>query len=60
MLSEKTGNEIAYSRALIEAYNYRRNCIIKPGLKALNQLYYSMKHSKKFNKKSYEMKMLYR
>ena len=58
MKSEKVGCEIAYSRAAIKSLKYERECIIKPSLKSLKQLYYSMKHSKKFNPKSYEAKML--
>ena len=60
MMSEKVGCEIAYSRAAIESLKYERDCIIKPSLKSLRQLYFSMKHSKKFNPKSYEAKMLWR
>lgn len=60
MASEKVGCEIAYSRAAIESLKYERDCIINPALKALKQLYFSMKHSKKFNPKSYETKMLWR
>lgn len=57
--SEKTGLEIAYRRALIEGYKaYRHN--VKVALKALKQLYYSMKHSSKFDPKSYENIMLHR
>lgn len=60
MASEKVGCEIAYTRAAIDSLKYERDCIIKPSLKALRQLYYSMKHSKKFNPKSYETKMIRR
>ena len=60
MMSEKVGCEIAYSRATIKMLLYQRECQIKPALKALKQLYYSMKHSKKFNPKSYENVMLRR
>ena len=59
MESEKVGCEIAYCRATIEALKHERDNIIKPSLNALKQLYYSMKHSKKFNPKSYENKMLW-
>lgn len=59
MMSEKVGCEIAYSRAAIKSFIYERDCIIKPSIKALKQLYYSMKHSKNFNPKSYETKMLW-
>lgn len=60
MASEKVGCEIAYSRAAIESLKYERDNVVKPSLKALKQLYYSIKHSKKFNPKSYENKMLRR
>lgn len=59
MKSEKTGCEIAFRRAKIYAMqDYRDELKIK--LSALNQLYYSMKHSTHFNEKSYENKMLQR
>lgn len=57
MMSEKTGLEIARKRATIlayKAYKYKINV----ELKALKQLYYSMKHSSKFNPESYENIML--
>lgn len=60
MASEKVGCEIAYSRAAIDSLKYERDNVIKPSLKALKQLYYSMNCSKKFNPKSYEYKMLKR
>lgn len=60
MMSEKVGCEIAYSRAAIESLKYERDNVIKPSLKALKQLYYSMNRSKRFNQKSYEYKMLKR
>lgn len=59
MCSEKTGCEIAFRRARIKYLQYYRDTL-KTQIKALNQLYYSMKHSKKFNPKSYENKMLQR
>jgi hypothetical protein len=59
MESEKVGCELAYRRAIIEALRHRRDNIIKPSLQALKQLYYSMEHSKKFNKYSYENKRLW-
>lgn len=59
MKSEKTGCEIAFRRAKIHAIqDYRDE--LKTKLAALNQLYYSMKHSTHFNEKSYENKMLQR
>ena len=59
MMNEKTGCEIAFRRARIKALQDQRRTL-KAQLGALNQYYYSMKHSKKFNKKSYENKMLQR
>ena len=56
--NEYTGEHIAYLRAMIEALNWERDCEIKPALAALKQVYYSMNHSKKYNPKSYEAKML--
>lgn len=60
MKSEKVGLEIAEKRAYIDYFKHCRDNEIKPKLAALNQLYYSMKDSKKFNPKSYEAKMLKR
>lgn len=57
--NEKTGEHIAYLRAMLEALNWEKECEIKPALAGLKQAYYSMNHSKKFNPKSYEAKMLY-
>ena len=54
-----TGYTIAEMRAQIaDTKTYRNDLRIK--LSALNQLYYSMKHSKNFNPKSYENIMLQR
>ena len=60
MMSEKTGMEIAYSRATIDYLKYVRDMELKPALKALKQLYYTMKHSTHFNPKSYENSKLQR
>lgn len=60
MMSEKTGCEIAYHRALIDYFKYVRDCELKPALKALKQLYYTMKHSSHFNPESYENRKLQR
>lgn len=59
MESEKTGFHIATQRAYQE---YIKCCIkdTKAELRGLNGLYFSMKHSGKFNPKSYEAKMLYK
>jgi hypothetical protein len=59
MKSQRTGSELAFKRAEIEALKYYRN-ILKAQFDALNQLYYSMKHSGNFNDKSYENYMLQR
>ena len=59
MMSEKVGCEIAYARATINSLIHARDNVIKPSLKALKQLYYSMKNSKHYNSKSYENKMLW-
>ena len=59
MKGEKTGCEIAFRRARISALRGYRD-ELKIRLSALNQLYYSMNKSNKFNEKSYENKMLQR
>jgi len=58
MKSSLTGQQIAEHRATIEYLKFIRDCEIKPELKSLNQLYFTMAHSKKFNPKSYENKRL--
>ena len=60
MCNKLTGQTIAELRALIQVYQYHRDCELKPQLQALKQLYYSMNKSKQYNKKSYEARMLYR
>ena len=60
MMSEKTGMEIAYRRATIDYLKYVRDMELKPALKALKQLYYTMKHSTHFNPESYENSKLQR
>lgn len=58
MMSEKTGCEIAHRRAeILLLKGYVKN-ELKPRLRALKQLYYSMNRSQYFNEKSYENKML--
>lgn len=59
MVNKKTGEEIAFNRAYIEVMRHERD-ILKTELRALNSLYYSIKHSKKYNPKSYEACMLRR
>lgn len=60
MMSKLTGQTIAEMRATIKYLRFIRDCELQPQLKALKQLYYSMNHSKYFNPKSYEVKMLYK
>lgn len=57
--NEFTGCEIANRRMFIKILQTHKH-ELNIRLSALNQLYYSMKHSKKFNEKSYENKMLQR
>lgn len=58
--SEKTGYAIAHRRALIKYFQHVRDNELKPGLKALEQLYYSINRSKNFDPKNYENRMLRR
>lgn len=60
MMSKLTGQTIAEYRATLQYLRFIRDCELQPQLKSLKQLYYSMNHSKYFNPKSYEAKMLYR
>ena len=60
MKSEKTGSTIALFRATIKYYNHIKKNVLQPQLKQLNQLYYTMNRSKRFNPKSYESVMLRR
>lgn len=60
MMSKLTGQIIAEHRATLRYLRFIRDCELQPQLKSLKQLYYSMNHSKYFNPKSYEAKMLYR
>ena len=59
MKSRRTGEEIAFRRARIESMRAVRTDL-QSELGALNQLYYSMKQSTRFNPKSYENIMLQR
>ena len=59
MMNEKTGCEIAFRRAKMNALRGYRD-ELKNKLSVLNQLYYSMNKSTKFNPNSYENKMLQR
>lgn len=60
MMSKLTGQTIAEFRATIKYLRFVRDCELRPQLKSLYQLYYSINRSKNYNKKSYEAKMLYR
>ena len=60
MKSSFTGQTIAEYRANRETLRYMRDCEIIPELHALNELYGTMKHSSRFNPKSYENIMLQR
>lgn len=60
MKSQITGCTIALFRAQLSAFIDERDNILKPGLRALKDLYYSINRSKEYNPKSYEAKMLYR
>lgn len=57
MQNELTGIKIASSRAIIKLFQYRRN-ELKHKLAALNQLYYSVNKSKKYNSHGYMENML--
>ena len=57
--NEKTGYEIAFRRASIYVYKHYRD-ELKLQLKTLKHLHSTMKHSKYFNPKSYENRMLQR
>ena len=59
LANSKTGLEIALHRAEIDALSARIKQL-KVELGALNQLYYSINQSKRFNAKSYENIMLQR
>lgn len=53
MMSQLTGQEIAYRRARIEYFVSVRDHELKPALKALKHVYGTMTHSTKFDPKSY-------
>ena len=57
MQNEKTGINIAQRRAIIKLFQYRRN-ELKHKLAALNQLYYSVNKSKKYDLHGYMENML--
>lgn len=60
MMSKLMGQNIAETRATLKILRFIRDHELRPQLNILNQLYYNMKNSKKFNNKSYEAKMLYK
>lgn len=59
MKSQKTGEEIAYNRALISALKAKKK-ELKLELRGLLGYYYAIQHNPQFNSKSYEARMLYR
>jgi hypothetical protein len=59
MKSQKVGEEIAYTRALINALKAKKK-ELKLELRGLLGYYYAIQHTSKFNRKSYEARMLYR
>lgn len=59
MCSELTGCHLAEQRATKKVFQHIKENELKPQLQALKQLYYSMNHSKHFDPKSYEAKMLF-
>lgn len=58
--NEYVGYDIATERAIIDYLKYLKRDVLMPGLKALNQLYYSINKSKEFSYKHYEARMLMR
>ena len=58
--SEKTGCEIALRRAALSALRHQRDGELIPELNILKHLYNNISQSKKFDPKSYEVKMLKR
>ena len=59
MVNQKTGENIAYHRAVMEMLRDERKRL-QHELAGLKGLYYSMNNSPLFNPKSYEAKSLYR
>ena len=60
MKSQMMGLTIAESRATLNYLRHVRDNDLRPQLKSLKQLMYSIVHSKQYNRKSYEVRMLYR
>jgi hypothetical protein len=60
MKSQLVGIQIAEQRLQIEILKDYIHSELEPGLAALKQLYFSMKHSSHFSPRSYEAKMLYK
>lgn len=54
------GLTIAEDRAYLAYLRHIRDNELQPQLASLKQLYYAMSHSKQYNSKSYEARMLYR
>lgn len=60
MESKIIGLTIAEARATLAYLRHIRDNELRPQLASLKQLMYSMNHSKQYNRKSYEARMLYR
>ena len=60
MKNRLAGQNIAEGRASIKYLQHYRDNELRPQLKILKQLYYSMNRSKQFDRKSYEARMLFR
>lgn len=60
IINQNIGLEIADIRARLNAIRHIRDNEVKPALKILLHLQYSMKNSKYYNPKSYEARMLNR
>lgn len=58
--SSMTGLTIAEMRATIKYLQFVKNCVLKPELKSLEQYYYSINKSSRYNDKGYEATMLKR
>lgn len=58
--AKMTGEHIAAMRARIKKLKHELNNVLKPGLAALNQLYFSINRSKRYQKSSYEAKAIRR
>lgn len=58
MMNKRTGETIALMRAEIEYYQFIRDYEILPGLRALNELFYSFNNGKNYNPDSHEARRI--